>query len=370
MRAAFKDDTAQAACERGFLSRHSSEPEAESVDPPIIKRIGSQESSERKESKPSDKKRHLRDFDDDQMSLCMPTNQPSPDEEVRTNDSVELNKVPGDAWRGGVIRSNRSSGKSSFGNVSLGKCPNMSGSCPDLYLQGLSQSAQLPYCPNSDGCGMECMMPRSKMPVTQQNYAPMGGYIHQQHSMPIQMPMPNGPGMFPQYGHSIHYNRMMMMMPQMMGQRYPMFEQYPQYRNPSYHQQQQVQTFPVAARSRIPGPVSYNPNAGIRMEQHPTKSTQLQGNGKPTFQQSNGLERPLKRIAREENIRPAIVPACIDSKADHASEKVETVDLDANQENDTKEKTSEPNLSEIQDFNLSPEEFDAIFEEFDLQNAA
>lgn len=367
MRAAFKDDTAQVAGDRGLLSRHNSEPEAESVDPPLIKRIASQESSERKESRSIGKKRQSRDFEDDQLSLCKPACQPMVDEEVRTNDSVELNKASGDTRQGGMMKSNRSSGRSSFGNMNIGKQPNMSGSCPDLYQQGLSQGAHVPYGNIPDGgYGMECMMPRSKSSISHPTCGHIGGYIPQQQPMQMQMQvgMPNTPAMFPQYGIQYNGNRMMMMPNQMMGPRYPMMEQYPQYRVPVYHPQTQGH---FMTGQRMSGPTGYNPNMAGRLDRCQTSPMPTQAQGEPGFQSHNTNGNLAKcRSPIGEKTVPTVAPSAKDSKVDTSSDEISDNNDNKAPKNNEEKNVSAPALPDIQDFDLSPEEFDAIFEGFDL----
>lgn len=362
VRAVFKDDTAQGAGERGFLSRHNSEPEADSVDPPIGKRISSQESSERKESRSTGKKRQSRDFDDDQLSLCMPACQPLADEEVRTNDSVELNKASGDTRQGGVMKSNRSSGRSSFGNINIAKHPNMSGSCPDLYQQGLSQGVHMPFGHLPDGYGIECMMPRSKSAISPANCGHMGGFIPHQQTLPMQMAMPNGPAIYPHYGLQYNGNRMIMMPNQMMGQRYFMMDQYPQYRGVPYNAQQQAQYVGV---QRMPGPVGYNPNMGARVDRTLPTTIPMRGTVRPGLKSFNVIEKPSEECLAVErrNAPTPVPPTCTDSKNNASSEEVSASDKVEAPKN-----VNATALPDIQDFDFSPEEFDAIFEGLDLPN--
>jgi hypothetical protein len=361
-RTAFKDDTAQAAGDRGLLSRHNSEPEAESVDPPAMKRIASQESSERKESRSIGKKRRSREYEDDQLSLCKPQG----DEEVRTNDSVELNKASGDTRQGGLMKSNRSSGRSSFGHMNMGKHPNMSGSCPDLYQQGLSQGAHMPYGHVSDGYGIDYMMPRSKSVISQPNCGHVAGFMPQHQPMQMQMPMQNSPVIFPQYGIQYNAGRMMMVPNQMMSQRYPMMDQYNQYRAPMYHPQHQAQ---FVNPQRMGSQVNFNPQMASRVDRCPTSPARTQGNLKYGYQPAGADDNPVKcssPIGGKSGYVTA--PNLRDAKAEASSEQVNAKDNDKAPNNNEAMNTSVSVLPDIQDFDLSPEEFDAIFEGFDLPN--
>ncbi len=397
----FKDDTAQAYENRGYLSRHSSEPEAQSLEPrrhmhAIDEKVAdvAGRAQHRSQSITSGKKDgraiHGTDVEDDQLSLCTPVNpvqgnQGEFDEEVRMNESGE-NVLPeyvpfnkgylADSIHGMDKRlgSNRSSGKSSSAHIP----------CADYCREGrhsqFDRDHQRPrmgprnmsyqdFChedayrySTSSEYAHECSVPHGRFPqqFSVQAGPPQGFGPSQQ----IQQAMP-GP-----WHAGLQNANCQRVLPHTYGSRVPMMQDpyqfnrmqdpyVPMQMNPHVQQQQ----YPVRMPQQGPGTM-YRPMNKFAPTQsnQGAQPVQVKQSVKPVYA-GNGNATFLHK--------PAVVDRMVTCPQPDA--KIIQTECPKNAVEDAprelhKNGTNEPVLTELQDINLSPEDFDAIFAEFNADD--
>ena len=363
----FKDDTAQVAVDKA-LPRHNSEPEAQSIDP-RLKQDASPESSEKKSSRSVGRKRRLSE-EEDQLSLCRPVQ--AMDEEVRTNEPIDSQRFQGYSTYGCKRGSNRSSGKSSSGNLNAAyelhpaKRKPMSESCHEMY-QGFGPG-QAVFGSNASDTAPAFAMTHSKMPGMQYGGG-MGPYMAPQMPMEAQMPMAVNHGFNQFIPHQFNYGGRPMMMPCGPGQRMPVpSDQFPAPRGPMYIPQQMGMHMGPFQPNRMP------------MRAHNIGGPQQQTHSM-AFAMKPGRATPMPTGA------PVLSPAprpSIDPKSPPKPEKNSETPIQnttqnniqsQNEHNGSGDKAAgkeagEAFFTDMQDFNLSPEDFDAIFADLDSQDIA
>jgi hypothetical protein len=363
----FKDDTAQVAGDK-VLPRHNSEPEAQSVDP-RLKQDASPESSEKKSSRSNGRKRRLSEEEEDQLSLCRPVQ--AMDEEVRTNEPIDSQKFHGYSTYGCKRGSNRSSGKSSSGNLHAAydlhpaKRKPISESCPDVYHgYGPNQAA---FGSNASDTAQEFAMSHSKMAGMQYGGG-MGPYMAPQMPMEAQMPMTANHGFNQFMPQQFNYGGRPMMMPCGPGQRMPLpSDQFSAPRGPMYMPQQMGMHMGQFQPNRMPMRAH-----NIGRQQHQTQSM--------AFPMKPGCVTPMpvgvqsvSQAPRPSNVKSPPRPE--KNSQSPIQNKTQNNTQSQNEHNRSEDKAAgneagETCFTDMQDFNLSPEDFDAIFADLDPQDIA
>lgn len=393
----FRDDTAQAYDNKGYLSRHSSEPEAQSLEP--RKHMGAIDdkladaagrAQHRSQSITSGKKEgrgvHGADVEDDQLSLCTPVNpmhgnQRVLEEEVRMNESGE-NVLPeympyskgylAESMHGMDRRlgSNRSSGKSSSAHIP----------CADYYREGrhsqldrdherqrmgprnrsyqdVSHEGAYRYSTSSE-FAHECSAPHGRYP---QHFGPPQGFVPPPQVQQV-MPGPWHPG--------LQNATCQRVAPHPYGPRVPMMQEpyhlsriqdpyLPVQMTPHVQQPQ----YPVRMPPHGPGAM-YRPVQKFAPAQsdHGAQPVQVKRNISPVYTGNSNTTLLHK-------------PADVDRKvtSPQPDAKITQAECPKNATEDApgephKNRTNEPVLTDLQDINLSPEDFDAIFAEFNADD--
>jgi hypothetical protein len=340
----FRDDTALAiGSDKGILSRGMSEPEAQSVGPLVereVSRGSLHQKVSKREKREGERKRKVPVLEDDRSSLCMPADYCSPNrEEVTTNDSVDLPEVRQHTkklqrCKGDGPNSYPTSGKSSFENLTSHARRCGSESCPDFNQ--MHGSFSMPYSP--DVCPLEYSNSLGRMSPRM--------HPHMSGPMPSSAP----------YGRVMMTPQVVMMAPQM---QYAL--------PPHYHYMQHFQR---------PGPMAHQPMPSQQMPFPPSFQAQ---------QQIVDLREKLKEAARlqlahqskqdqsdatpkDKQIETTLSPNKVQIQslsAEKPEVDADTASVKQDQANEGIANDLNP-LTEIQDFNLTPEELDTLFEDFEL----